>query len=65
MNQVRNMAQQKSLQDIFSDYKKIMNPEMIKLAYYNGKMVGFYISLPNYNNLIQETIANQLKGMTY
>ena len=37
---------------IFSSYKKIMNPEMIKLAYYNNKMVGFYISVPNYNNLV-------------
>ena len=38
--------------DIFLNYKKIMNPEMIKVAYYNNKMVGFYISVPNYNNLI-------------
>lgn len=38
--------------DIFRKYKKIMNPEMIKLAYYNNKLVGFYISVPNYNNLV-------------
>ena len=36
----------------FGNYKKVMNPEMIKLAYYNNKMVGFFISIPNYNNLI-------------
>lgn len=38
--------------EIFSSYKKIMNPEMTKLAYYNNKMVGFYISIPNYSNLV-------------
>ena len=38
--------------NIFKNYKKIMNPEMIKLAYFNNKMVGFYISIPNYNNLV-------------
>lgn len=37
---------------IFSDYKKIMKTDMIKLAYYNNKLVGFYISIPNYNNLV-------------
>lgn len=37
---------------IFSNYKKIMNPNMIKFAYFNNEMVGFYISVPNYNNLV-------------
>ena len=38
--------------EIFKNYKKIINPQMVKLAYYNNKMVGFYISIPNYNNLV-------------
>ena len=39
-----------------------MNPEMIKLAYYNNKMVGFYISIPNYNNLVYNVnIINLIK----
>lgn len=37
---------------IFNNYKKVMNPNMIKLAYYNNKMVGFYISIPNYQNMV-------------
>ena len=48
--------------NIFKKYKKIMNPEMIKLAYYNNKMVGFYISIPNYNNLVYNVnIINLIK----
>ena len=38
--------------DTFRHYRKLMNPEMIKLAYYNHKMVGFYISIPNYYQLV-------------
>lgn len=39
-------------QKVFKDYKKILNESMVKLAYYEDKMVGFYISLPNYNNAV-------------
>lgn len=38
--------------DIFNNYKKVMNPEMIKLAYYKEKLVGFYISIPNFQNMV-------------
>lgn len=37
---------------IFYSYKSIINLNMIKLAYYKDKMVGFFISLPNYNNIV-------------
>lgn len=37
---------------IFQSYKKIINMNMIKLAYYQDKLVGFFISVPNYNNLV-------------
>lgn len=37
---------------MFNSYKKIINPDMVKLAYYNNKMVGFFISIPNYENLV-------------
>ena len=48
--------------DVFRNYKKIMNSEMIKLAYYNNKMVGFYISIPNYYNLVYNiNIINLIK----
>lgn len=46
----------------FSSYKKIMNPEMTKLAFYNNKLVGFYISIPNYNNIVYNlNLINILK----
>lgn len=36
----------------FSSYKKIINMDMVRMAYYEGKAVGFYISIPNYYNLV-------------
>lgn len=38
--------------EIFKSYKMILNLDMVKMAYYNGKNVGFFISVPNYNNLV-------------
>ena len=36
--------------EVFKSYKSIINPSMVKLAYYENKLVGFFISVPNYNN---------------
>lgn len=53
---------EKDFVDVFMNYKKVMNSEMIKLAYYNNKMVGFYISVPNYNNLVHNvSLINLIK----
>ncbi|MBQ8300250.1 MAG: GNAT family N-acetyltransferase [Clostridia bacterium] len=38
--------------DVFSGYKYILNTDMVRFAYYNKKPVGFYISVPNYNNKV-------------
>jgi len=38
--------------ELFRDYKKIMNPQMVKFAYYQNQLVGFFISVPNYHNLV-------------
>ena len=38
--------------DVFRSYKMILNPSMVKLAYYNNKLVGFFFILPNYNNMV-------------
>lgn len=38
--------------NIFNRYKTIVRTEMIKMAYFNGKPVGFYISIPNYYNKV-------------
>ncbi|MGN0634640.1 MAG: hypothetical protein ACI4I5_00310 [Acutalibacteraceae bacterium] len=37
---------------MFSSYKTIMLPQMVKLAYYKGKMVGFFLSVPNFGNAV-------------
>ena len=36
---------------MFSYYRKVIVPEMVKFAFYQGKMVGFLISVPDYQNL--------------
>ena len=36
----------------FADFKQIINPAMVKIGYKNGKMAGFFISVPNYSNLV-------------
>lgn len=38
--------------EVFKSFKKIINMDMVRMAYYKGKAVGFYISVPNYNNLV-------------
>lgn len=39
----------------FASYKSIVDLRMVKMAYYRGKAVGFYISIPNYNNSVYHT----------
>lgn len=39
---------------IFSSYKLIINMNMIRMAYYKGKAVGFCISIPNYYNRVYQ-----------
>lgn len=47
---------------VFSSYKKIINPSMVKLAYKKNKLVGFFISVPNYNNKVYNlSLTNILK----
>lgn len=36
----------------FASYRQILNFEMVKMAYYEGKAVGFFISIPNYRNAV-------------
>ena len=37
---------------IYKSYQTIMNMSMTKIAYYDGKAVGFYISIPDYGNAV-------------
>lgn len=47
---------------MFSSYKSIVNMDMVKMAYYKGKAVGFCISVPNYHNRVYHlTPLNILK----
>ena len=44
-----------SLEDFrvqFSGLKSICNMDLVRMAYFKSKPVGFYISIPNYNNLV-------------
>lgn len=37
---------------VFADYRHIINMSMVKMAYYEGKNVGFFISVPDYGNKV-------------
>ena len=37
---------------IFSSYKKILNMDMVRMAYFKNQAVGFCISVPNYSNKV-------------
>ena len=36
----------------YKSFKSIINMNMVRMAYYQEKAVGFYISIPNYYNLV-------------
>lgn len=38
--------------ELFGYLKSIIRYNMIKMAYYKGKTVGFFISIPNYKNVV-------------
>lgn len=42
----------KDFASVFSDYRHIINMSMVKMAYYGGKAVGFFISVPDYGNKV-------------
>ena len=46
---------EKDFIEYFMSYKKIVDLSMIKVAYYHDEMVGFFISVPNYHNLVYHT----------
>ena len=33
---------------VFDSYRQVIDPKMVKLGYKDGKMVGFFVSVPNY-----------------
>ena len=38
--------------ETFKSFKSIIDPTMVKFGYKDGKMVGFFVSIPNYSNLV-------------
>lgn len=48
---------------VFSDYRYIINMSMVKMAYYEGRAVGFFISVPDYGNKVYhlKNLGNLLK----
>ena len=49
--------------ELFKSYKKIINMSMVRMAYYNKKPVGFFISIPNYNNRVYNATITKLPGI--
>ncbi len=47
----KNVSEQ-DFKKVFSSYKQIMNMSMTKIAYYKDKAVGFYVSVPDYSNIV-------------
>ena len=47
--------------EVFGSYKKILDFDMVKIAYFNGKAVGFAIGIPNYHNKVYH--LNNLKNL--
>ena len=45
-------VKEKDFLEVFSSFKKIINMDMVRMAYFKGEPVGFYISVPNYNNIV-------------
>jgi GNAT superfamily N-acetyltransferase len=48
--------------EIFKSFKSIINYSMVKMGYYNNKPVGFFISIPNYHNIVYHlNVKNLIK----
>lgn len=43
---------EENFKEMFKSYKTIMNMDMTKIAYYKGRAVAFYISIPDYGNTV-------------
>lgn len=39
---------------LYKPFKNIINMDMVRMAYYKDKPVGFYISVPNFHNIVYQ-----------
>lgn len=49
---VYKQVEEEEFRQVFGSYKTVMSKEMTKLAYLDGKAVGFYITVPDYGNSV-------------
>lgn len=57
----KNITKEQFL-NLYNPLSRILNPDMVFLAYKNGVLKGFSISLPNYSNLINDlSLMNLIK----
>lgn len=57
----KNVSQE-DFKKVFTSYKQIMNMSMTKIAYYQDKAVGFFVSVPDYGNIVYHlNVVNLLK----
>ena len=47
----KNLSKTSFLEN-YKGFKSIINMDMVRMAYFKGKAVGFYISIPNYHNIV-------------
>ncbi|PKM52659.1 MAG: hypothetical protein CVV02_00555 [Firmicutes bacterium HGW-Firmicutes-7] len=50
----------KDFMKLFSSFRTIIDFSMVKMAYYNGEAVGFFIGIPNYSNSLYGKITLQM-----
>ena len=47
--------------ELYQHYKYVLDYSLVKLAYYNGEAVGFFIGTPDYGNML----SNKISYLTY
>ena len=43
---------EKDFVEVFKSFKSIVDPSMVKFGYKDNKFVGFFVSIPNYGNIV-------------
>ena len=62
---VYKQVSREDFREIFGNYKMIMDMSMTKIAYCQGKPVGFYISVPDYGNSVYHLAPWNLPMLFY
>lgn len=54
------MISEEKFMKLFASYRLIVNPEMVKLAYVENQMAGFFICVPDYGNALYGGLSFRL-----